>query len=55
MFFFLIQHLIHSLPEFLQSFIQYLNILDRVITALDCICQTMISMHLKVVLSMSNK
>ena len=30
-----IQHLIDILPEFLQSFIQYVNILDRVITVFD--------------------
>ena len=32
-----IQHLFGILPEFLQSFMQYLTILDRVITALNCI------------------
>ena len=32
-----IQHLFDILPEFLQSFMQYLIILDRVITALDYI------------------
>ena len=32
-----IQHLIDILPQFLQLFMQYLTILDRVITALDCI------------------
>ena len=32
-----IHHLSDILPEFLQSFMQYLAILDRVITALDCI------------------
>ena len=26
------------LPQFLQLFVYYLTILDRVITALDCIC-----------------
>ena len=31
-----IQHLIDVLSEFLQSFKQYFYILDRVITALDC-------------------
>ena len=31
-----IHHLSDILPEFLQSFMQYLAILDRVITALDC-------------------
>ena len=31
-----IQHLVVSLPRFLQLFMQYLTILDRVITALDC-------------------
>ena len=31
-----IQHLVHILAEFLQSFVQYLTILDRVITALSC-------------------
>ena len=32
-----IQHLIDIMREFMQSFIQYLAILDRIITALDCI------------------
>ena len=32
-----IQHLVDILPQLLQSFMQYLIILDRVITALDCI------------------
>ena len=32
-----IQHLIGILPQFLQSFIQYLTIFDHVIMALDCI------------------
>ena len=35
-----IQHLIGILPEFLQSFMQYLTILDRVLTALDYILST---------------
>ena len=35
-----IQHLTDIVPGFLQSFMQYLTILDldRIITALDCIC-----------------
>ena len=33
-----VQHLIDIPPEFLQSFMHYLTILDRVITALDCMC-----------------
>ena len=33
-----IQHLIDTLPQFLQLFMQYLTIQDRVITALNCIC-----------------
>ena len=37
-----IQHLIDIQPQFLQLFMQYLTILNRVITALDCICQTLI-------------
>ena len=32
-----IQHLINILPEFMQSFMQYLTILDRVLTTLNCI------------------
>ena len=32
-----IQHLFDILPQFLQLFMQYLTILDRVIVALDCI------------------
>ena len=31
------QHLFNIQPQFLQLFLQYLTILDRVITALDCI------------------
>ena len=31
-----IQYLIDILPQFLQSFLQYLTILDRIITALEC-------------------
>ena len=33
-----IQHLIDILPQFLWLFVQYLILLDRVITALDCSC-----------------
>ena len=39
-----IQHLFDILLEFLQSFMQYLTILDRVITALDCISCSHVNM-----------
>ena len=38
-----IHHLIHILPEFLQLFMQYITIHDRVITALHCTLQSRLS------------
>ena len=35
-----VHQLTDILPQFLQLFMQYLTILDHVITALDCICST---------------